>query len=155
MSQTPSDLQPVFTCDKERYPAASIAQAFSIRRLCASGCLAESIQLIKFLCAIGVRSLHLAFAIGVAARALRSSVGTLGSDSSPARLGFSLFIIAPRKRRTQTMLAWICQRYSQSFGTLAECVKYAVAFGRKRKKTKTAYIRGGGRKSSRWRAKRP
>jgi hypothetical protein len=24
---------------------------------------------------------------------------------------------------------------------LAECVKYAVAFGRKRKKTKTAYIR--------------
>jgi hypothetical protein len=28
-----------------------------------------------------------------------------------------------------------------SFGTLAEYVKYAVAFGPKRKKTKTAYIR--------------
>jgi hypothetical protein len=41
-----------------RFPAASITQAFSIRRLCASGCLAESIQLMKSLRAIGVRSLH-------------------------------------------------------------------------------------------------
>jgi hypothetical protein len=41
-----------------RFPAASITQAFSIRRLCASGCLAESIQLIKSLRSIGVRSLH-------------------------------------------------------------------------------------------------
>ena len=41
-----------------RFPAASITQAFSIRRLCASGCLAEFIQLIKSLRSIGVRSLH-------------------------------------------------------------------------------------------------
>jgi hypothetical protein len=41
-----------------RFPAVSIAQAFSIRRLCVSGCLAESIQLIKSLRAIGVSSLH-------------------------------------------------------------------------------------------------
>src|SRR5438128_6896628 len=75
-----------------RFPAISIEQAFSIRRLRVSGCLAESIQLIKSLRAIGVRSLHRAFAIGVAARALQRSVGTLGSDSSPAGLGFILFI---------------------------------------------------------------
>src|SRR5213080_4487225 len=67
-----------------RFPAASIEQAFSILRLRVSGCLAESIQLIKSLRSIGVRSLHLAFAFGSAARALRRSVGTLGSDSSPA-----------------------------------------------------------------------
>jgi hypothetical protein len=53
-----------------RFPPASIEQAFSIRRLCASGCLAESIQLIKSLRSIGVRSLHWAFALGVAARAV-------------------------------------------------------------------------------------
>src|SRR5438067_7061862 len=53
-----------------RFPAASITQVFSIRRLCASGCLAESIQLIKSLRSVGVRSLHWAFAIGVAARAV-------------------------------------------------------------------------------------
>src|SRR6266446_4381915 len=76
-----------------RFPAISIEQAFSIRRLRVSGCLAESIQLIKSLRAIGVRSLHLAFAIGVAARALRRSVGTLGFASPPAGLGFILFII--------------------------------------------------------------
>jgi hypothetical protein len=48
----------------------SIEQAFSIRRLRVSDCLAESIQLIKSLRAIGVRSLHWAFAVGVAARDL-------------------------------------------------------------------------------------
>ena len=41
-----------------RFPAASMSQAFSIRRLCVAGCLAESIQLIKSLRSIGVRSLH-------------------------------------------------------------------------------------------------
>jgi hypothetical protein len=41
-----------------RFPAASITQAFSIRRLCLSGSLAESIQLIKSLRSTGVRSLH-------------------------------------------------------------------------------------------------
>jgi hypothetical protein len=41
-----------------RFPAASTTQAFSIRRLCAAGSLAESIQLIKSLRSIDVRSLH-------------------------------------------------------------------------------------------------
>src|SRR5207244_4421243 len=53
-----------------RFPAASIEQAFSIRRLCASGCSAESIQLIKSLRSIGVRSLHWAFAFGLLLRAV-------------------------------------------------------------------------------------
>src|SRR5260370_17445886 len=44
-----------------RFPAASIEQAFSIRRLSVSGCLAESIQLIKSLRPIGVKSLHSSF----------------------------------------------------------------------------------------------
>src|SRR6266404_5558743 len=73
-----------------RFPAASIEQALSILRLRVSGCLAESIQLIKSLRAIGVRSLHFAFASGAAARALPRSFGTL--SSSPAGLGFVLFI---------------------------------------------------------------
>src|SRR5437016_11566780 len=71
-----------------RLPAASIEQAFSIRRLRVSGCLAESIQLIKSRRAIGVRSLHWAFAFGAAAKALPRAVGGLGSDSSPSTLGF-------------------------------------------------------------------
>ena len=41
-----------------RFSAASITQAFSMRWRCASGCLAESIQLIKSLRSTGVRSLH-------------------------------------------------------------------------------------------------
>ena len=66
----------------------SIEQAFSIRRRRVSGCLAESSQLMKSLRAIGVRSLHLAFATGSAASASRRSVGAPGSDSSTAGLGF-------------------------------------------------------------------
>ena len=64
------EVEPVEKHQGRRFPAASIEQAFSIRRLCASGCLAESIQLIKSLRSIGVRSLHWAFALGVAARAV-------------------------------------------------------------------------------------
>jgi hypothetical protein len=67
-------------------------QVLSIRRLRVSGCLAESIQLTKSRRAIGVSSLHLALAIGLAERAVRRSVGTLDPDSSPAGLGFNLFI---------------------------------------------------------------
>jgi hypothetical protein len=67
-------------------------QVLSIRRLRVSNCLAESIQLIKSLRAIGVSSLHLAFAVGLAERALRRSVGTLGSDSTAADFGFILLI---------------------------------------------------------------
>ena len=58
------------SCHRRRFPAASIEQAFSIRLLCASGSFAESIQLIKSLRSSGVRSLHCAFAIGLAARAV-------------------------------------------------------------------------------------
>jgi hypothetical protein len=52
------EIEPLEKHQGRRFPAASIEQAFSIRRLCASGCLAESIQPIKSLRSIGVRSLH-------------------------------------------------------------------------------------------------
>jgi hypothetical protein len=52
------EIEPPEKHQGRRFPAASIEQAFSIRRLCVSGCLAESIQLIKSLRSIGVRSLH-------------------------------------------------------------------------------------------------
>src|SRR5713101_4623162 len=56
-----------------------MAQAFSIRRLRVSGCLAELIQRIQSRRAIGVISAHNACARGAAARALRRSIGTLVS----------------------------------------------------------------------------
>jgi hypothetical protein len=52
------EIEPLEKHQGRRFPAASIEQAFSIRRLCVSGCLAESIQLIKSLRSTGVRSLH-------------------------------------------------------------------------------------------------
>jgi hypothetical protein len=52
------EIEPLEKHQGRRFPAASIEQAFSIRRLRVSGCLAESIQLIKSLRAIGVRSFH-------------------------------------------------------------------------------------------------
>jgi hypothetical protein len=55
------EIEPVSEIKKyqgRRFPTASISQAFSIRRLCASDCLAESIQLIKSLRSIGVSPLH-------------------------------------------------------------------------------------------------
>src|SRR5207249_3130590 len=69
-----------------RFPDASISQAFSIRRLRVSGCLAEVIEKIQSRRAIGVISAHDACAGGAAARALRRSIGTLISGSSPARV---------------------------------------------------------------------
>src|SRR5438128_6290702 len=80
-----------------RFPAASIEQAFSIRRFRVSSCLAESIQLMKSLRAIGVRSCHFVFAIGAAVRALRRSVGTLASDASGLR--FILFMSCDARAR--------------------------------------------------------
>jgi quinol monooxygenase YgiN len=59
-----------------------MAQAFSIRRLRVSGCLAELIQRIQSRRAIGVISAHNACASGAVARALRRSIGTLVSGSS-------------------------------------------------------------------------
>ena len=69
-----------------RFPEASMSHAFSIRRLRVSGCLAELIEKIQSRRAIGVVSSHPACASGVAARALRRSIGNLISGSSPARV---------------------------------------------------------------------
>ncbi len=63
-----------------------MAQAFSIRRRRVSGCLAELVQRIQSRRAMGVISAHNACASGAAARALRRSMGTLVSSSSPARV---------------------------------------------------------------------
>jgi hypothetical protein len=62
-----------------------MSHAFSIRRLRVSRCLAELIEKIQSRRAIGVMSRHPACANGAAARALRRSIGTLISGSSPAR----------------------------------------------------------------------
>src|ERR1700680_54813 len=69
-----------------RFPEASMSHAFSIRRLRVSGCLAELIEKIQSRRAIGVMSSHPTCASGAAARALRRSIGTLISGSSPARV---------------------------------------------------------------------
>jgi hypothetical protein len=66
-----------------RFPPASIAQALSTRRARVSGRLAELIQWIQSLRAMGVMSDHKARAFSAAARALRRSAGTLGSGSFP------------------------------------------------------------------------
>jgi hypothetical protein len=63
-----------------------MSHAFSIRRLRVSGCLAELIEKIQSRRASGVMSSHPPFASGAAARALRRSIGTLISGSSPARV---------------------------------------------------------------------
>ena len=52
------EIEPLEKHQGRRFPAASIEQALSIRRLRVSGCLADSIQLIKSRRAISVRSLH-------------------------------------------------------------------------------------------------
>jgi hypothetical protein len=69
-----------------RFPEATMSHAFSIRRLRVSGCLAGLIEKIQSRRAIGVMSSHPACASGTAARALRRSIGTLISGSSPARV---------------------------------------------------------------------
>ena len=63
-----------------------MSHAFSIRRLRVSGCLAELIEKIQSRRAIGVISAHESLASGAVARALRRSIGTLISGSSPARV---------------------------------------------------------------------
>ncbi len=69
-----------------RFPQTSMSHAFSIRRLRVSGCLAVVIEKIQSRRASGVMSSHPARANGAAARALRRSIGTLISGSSPARV---------------------------------------------------------------------
>ena len=60
--------------------------AFAIRRERVSGCLAEVIEKIQSRRAMGVMSSQPAWASGTDAMALRRSVGTLVSGSSPARV---------------------------------------------------------------------
>src|SRR5213080_2825238 len=69
-----------------RFPAASIEQAFLIRRVRVSGCLAEVIQWIQSRRAMGVMADHNTRAFGAAAaRAFLRSAGTaVGSASSAA-----------------------------------------------------------------------
>src|SRR5580658_238219 len=77
-----------------RFPEASMSHAFAIRRLRVLGCLAELIEKIQSRRAIGVMSSHPSCASGSAARALRSSIGTLTSGSSPVRV-ISTVIVSP------------------------------------------------------------
>ena len=63
-----------------------MSQAFSIRLLRVSGCLAELNQRIQSRRAMGVIFVHIACASGAAARAWRRSIGTLSSGSSPVRV---------------------------------------------------------------------
>jgi len=69
-----------------RFPQASMSHAFSIRCLRVSGCFAVLIEKIQSRRAIGVMSSHPTRASGAAASALRRSIGTLISGSSPARV---------------------------------------------------------------------
>ena len=69
-----------------RFPLASMSQAFSIRCLRVSSCLAELTHRIQSRRAMGVISTHNACAGGAAARALSRSIGTLISGSSLARV---------------------------------------------------------------------
>jgi hypothetical protein len=87
-----------------RFPDASMEQAFSIRRLRVSGCLAELIEKIQSLRAIGVISAHDACAGGAAARALRRSIGTLSSGSSPVRV-ISTITVSPASAPAASCMA--------------------------------------------------
>jgi hypothetical protein len=64
-----------------RFPAASIAQALSIRRARVSARLAVVIQCIQSVRAMGVMSDHNARAFGAVSRAFRRSAGILGSGT--------------------------------------------------------------------------
>jgi hypothetical protein len=87
-----------------RFPDASMSQAFSIRRLRVSGCLAVLIEKIQSRRAIGVISAHDASAGGAAARALRRSIGTLVSGSSPAR-AISTVTVSPASAPAASCMA--------------------------------------------------
>src|SRR4051812_14700265 len=86
------------------FPDASMSQAFSIRRLRVSGCLAVLIEKIQSRRAIGVISFHDASARGAAARALRKSIGTLVSGSSPTRV-ISTVTVSPASAPAASRIA--------------------------------------------------
>jgi len=81
-----------------------MAQAFSIRRLRVSGCLAELIEKIQSRRAIGVISAHDVCANGAALSALRRSIGTLMSGSSPARV-ISTVTVSPASAPAASCMA--------------------------------------------------
>jgi hypothetical protein len=83
-----------------------MSQAFSIRRLRVSGCLAVLIEKIQSRRAIGVISAHDACAGGAVARALRRSIGTLVSGSSPARV-ISTVTVSPASAPAASCMAWL------------------------------------------------
>jgi hypothetical protein len=89
-----------------RFPDASMSQAFSIRRLRVSGCLAVLIEKIQSRRAIGVISAHEACASGASARAWRRSIGTLISGSSPARV-ISTVTVPPASAPAASRRAWL------------------------------------------------
>src|ERR1700692_626682 len=92
-----------------RFPEASMSHAFSILRLRVSGCLAELIEKIQSRRAMGVMSSHPACASGAAARALRRSIGTLLSGSSPARV-ISTVIVSPASAPAASRMALLTLR---------------------------------------------
>jgi hypothetical protein len=87
-----------------RFPEVSISQAFSIRRLRVSGCLAELIEKTQSRRAIGVISAQDACAGGAASRVLRRSIGTLVSGSSPTRV-ISTVTMSPASAPTASRMA--------------------------------------------------
>src|SRR5271155_4886218 len=87
-----------------RFPEASMSHAFSIRRLRVSGCLAELIEKIQSRRAIGVMSSHPSCAGGAAARAMRRSIGTLISGSSPARVISTVTVSTASARAASRMV---------------------------------------------------
>src|SRR5262249_54443330 len=65
-----------------RFPALSLEQILSTRRLRVSNCLAEPIQRIQSQRAIGVIAIHIACASGSLVRTSSKSIGTFGSGHS-------------------------------------------------------------------------
>ena len=80
-----------------------MSHAFAIRRRRVSGCLAELIEKIQSRRAIGVMSFHPACASGADARALRRSIGTLISGSSPTR-AISTATVSPASAPTASRM---------------------------------------------------
>ena len=97
-----------------------MSHAFSIRRVRVSCCLAELIEKIQSRRAIGVMSSHPACASGAAARALRRSIGTLISGSSPARVISTVAMsTASSPAASRMVLLTLSQWLPLSFGSRA------------------------------------
>jgi hypothetical protein len=103
-----------------RFPQESMSHAFSIRRLRVSGCLAELIEKTQSRRAIGVMSCHSACASGATARALRRSIGTLISGSSPARVTSTVTVsTASAPAASRMVLLTLSQWLPLRFGSRA------------------------------------